>query len=951
MSLGKVVSDFLFRGAPSSDVVTETKARRGYLNMSSILGHLPYLDTVNENSILLAQDGRSMAAVYSIKPIPTEGRSDALLEQFASNFNNFICNTFEEHATAPWVVQFYAWNDKTAFYDIVGDVRNHAQHVHRSRDATPEPFTDWFIDNVFEPHIKDMMEGNGLFVDNLSDQPWGGQRRRVYMVFYRLQEGAVRRRNMTPEFELENQCKKVEQMLRAAGCIGSRLKGEAIRNWLFRWFNPAPKVTQGNTEALLKHYPYIPETKRTEEFVLSADIVTNNIRSDEKTKNWYFDDMPHTVLTVERLDAVPDVGQISAERYRSKEERSSASAKTVCMLDELPKGSILNLVYVVKPQQRIRKHLERLEKNSKGSTPEARAAREEVAHARMQIARGNKLYPYSMNIMVRGRDDDHLDDVIQMVNTVLVSNNFKIIDSEYDLFRLDRYMRCIPCGFNPELAQLEMRNRLVYTDHLASLLPFYGRGLGTGNPGQVHFNRGGEPVCFDPTYSGDRVKNGHLFLFGPTGSGKSSTLVYLLMYITAIINPRWVVIEAGNSFGLLSEFLRRMGKSTVDIVLRPGKGCPSIAPFKSALQLVDEHGRVLNDFTEVEDVLAGDAELPFADDGSEEAELDTNSADHEAIDASNRDILGELLIIARLMVTGGEANEEKRMSRADMGLLKIAILNAASQARLQSKEDVLTEDVASNLIKLADERPENRKRILEMTDAMQLFCSGFAGQLFNRPGEELPDADFIRVEMASLAAGNDANDKLAVAYISIINQVIARAQKTQREARPTINLTDEAHVITTNSLLATYLVVVSKLLGRRMGLWLWQATQNMDDYVNEAKKMLAMFEWWICLKIEAKELEKIAENRVLSDDQKSMLLSMRKQPQAYTEGVVMSDTVQNLFRVVLPPLCFVLAGTELEEKRARMHAMKLHKCDEVNACILMAKELSEKRRNNAIRVS
>ena len=90
----------------------------------------------------------------------------------------------------------------------------------------------------------------------------------------------------------------------------------------------------------------------------------------------------------------------------------------------------------------------------------------------MQIARGNKLYPYSMNIMVRGRDDDHLDDVIQMVNTVLVSNNFKIIDSEYDLFRLDRYMRCIPCGFNPELAQLEMRNRLVYTDHLASLLPF-----------------------------------------------------------------------------------------------------------------------------------------------------------------------------------------------------------------------------------------------------------------------------------------------------------------------------------------------------------------------------------------------------------------------------------------------------------------------------------------------
>ena len=37
------------------------------------------------------------------------------------------------------------------------------------------------------------------------------------------------------------------------------------------------------------------------------------------------------------------------------------------MLDELPKGSILNLVYVVKPQQRIRKHLERLEKTQRAA--------------------------------------------------------------------------------------------------------------------------------------------------------------------------------------------------------------------------------------------------------------------------------------------------------------------------------------------------------------------------------------------------------------------------------------------------------------------------------------------------------------------------------------------------------------------------------------------------------
>ena len=70
----------------------------------------------------------------------------------------------------------------------------------------------------------------------------------------------------------------------------------------------------------------------------------------------------------------------------------------------------------------------------------------------------------------------------------------------------------------------------------------------------------------------------------------------------------------------------------------------------------------------------------------------------------------------------------------------------------------------------------------------------FAGELFNRPGTELPDADFIRIEMGTLATGGANKDKLTVAYISIINQIIARAQRTQRDGRPTINLTDEAHV-------------------------------------------------------------------------------------------------------------------------------------------------------------
>ena len=58
------------------------------------------------------------------------------------------------------------------------------------------------------------------------------------------------------------------------------------------------------------------------------------------------------------------MGQTSAERYISKDEVGSANAKTACMLDELPDGSILVVNYVALPQQIIRRH-EKLEKTVK----------------------------------------------------------------------------------------------------------------------------------------------------------------------------------------------------------------------------------------------------------------------------------------------------------------------------------------------------------------------------------------------------------------------------------------------------------------------------------------------------------------------------------------------------------------------------------------------------------
>jgi conjugative transfer ATPase len=927
------LKDYFLTGAPTgSKPVTHDDIRRAYKRKPPIADYLPWIDIVENNKVLL-DDGRSMAAVFELQSVPTEARSEEFLLTQRNAIRDFIGQAFEEHTSSPWVVQLFGWQDKSEFKNIPDKVLSHAINMHAMRDVEIDDYTRHFVRDILTPHIQDMSQEGGLFTDPLAnDNPWGGSRRKVYMVFYRRHGGmSSRRKGMTIEKELDTQAARVHQMLRSASLQGKRLEGQSIRDWLFRWFNPKPKL--GTTDSWLKTNPY-PKSVSDEELAdydLVSDVVSRDCRSDKKTRCWYFDGMPHTVLSVERMSSVPKIGQVSAERYQS-EERKGPNARITCFIDDLPSGSVVIVSYVVKPQSAIRKHLEKLEKSSRGDTPEALNTRDEVKNARMQIAKGNKLYPFSMGIALRADDDEKMDDTIMRVDTLLSANGLQLIDPDYDEVRLDRYVRFLPCAYDPALDQVSIRERIIYAHHLANILPVYGRSVGTGNPGVLTFNRGGEDFTYDPLLQGDRTKNAHLFLFGPTGAGKSATLVYLQMFVTAMYNPRWVVIEAGNSFGLLSDYFKKWGKTVSDIVLRPGQA-PSLAPYKPALELVDAEGNIIQEHSIIEEVLEGSVEL--------------ESAEKESIDNAQRDILGEMLIIARLMVTGGEEKEEERMSRSDVGLLKSAVLNAAVIAKKAGKKDLLTEDVIASLDALKAEKPGRAARIDEMVEAMSLFVDGFAGELFNRPGEELPDSDYIRIEMGTLASGNNTKDKLSVAYISIINQIIARAQRTQRDGRPTINLTDEAHVITTDKLLASYLVVVSKLLGRRMGLWLWQATQNMKDYPADAEKMLSMFEWWMCLFIDQSELANIEKFRALTPDQKTMLLSTTKAPGKYTEGVVMSDNVQGLFRMVPPGLCLALGQSEKEEKRARSKLMQEHGIDELEAAQMIGDRIAAGRRKIA----
>ncbi|VFR67052.1 Type IV secretory pathway, VirB4 components [plant metagenome] len=231
--------------------------------------------------------------------------------------------------------------------------------------------------------------------------------------------------------------------------------------------------------------------------------------------------------------------------------------------------------------------------------------------------------------------------------------------------------------------------------------------------------------------------------------------------------------------------------------------------------------------------------------------------------------------------------------------------------------------------------------MLEMADAMDMFCQGADGDMFDRDGTPWPETDITIVDLVTYAR-EGYNAQLSIAYISLIGTVNNIAERDQFLGRPILNVTDEGHVITKNPLLSPYVVKITKMW-RKLGAWFWLATQNIDDLPKAAEPMLNMIEWWICLSMPPDEVEKIARFRELSPAQKALMLSARKEAGKFTEGVILSKSMEVLFRAVPPSLYLALAQTEPEEKAERYQLMQQFGISELQAAFKVAEKINRAR--------
>lgn len=877
----------------------------------SFAAMLPWVEYLEQSQSMLLEDGRSVAAFFELTPLGTEGREASWLGQARDALENALQDSFDELDQNPWVAQLYA-QDEANFDQYLETLRSYVQPR-----AQGTAFTDFYL-RFFAHHLQAIAKPGGLFEDTaVSRLPWRGQTRRVRLVVYRRVGGEPDRRGLTPELALGNVCDRLVGGLSNAGIRAHRMDAARIHDWLLRWFNPRPTLLGQSAESRERFYRLTayPSTEEEGDLELASGrdfsqrLFFAQPRSDDAQGLWYFDEMPHRVMVVDRLRTPPVIGHLTGETRRGDAVNT--------LFDQLPEGTTLCLTLVATPQDVLEAHLNHLAKKAVGETLASEQTLADVQEARSLIGSAHKLYRGNIAFYWHGANEAELDRGGLKLANVLLNAGLQPVREQDEVAPLNSYLRWLPCVYNPTLDRRRWYTQLMFAQHAANMAPVWGRNQGTGHPGITVFNRGGGPITFDPLNRLDRQMNAHLFLFGPTGSGKSATLNNILNQVTALYRPRLFIVEAGNSFGLYGDFARRLGLTVNRVRLAPGSGV-SLAPFADAWRLIETPSAVQT--------------------------LDADALDEEQAEADEqRDVLGELEITARLMITGGEDKEEARMTRADRSLIRQSILDAARSAVAQDRT-VLTRDVRDALRERSQDStlPEVRRvRLLEMSDAMDMFCQGTDGEMFDRDGTPWPEADITIVDLATYAR-EGYNAQLSIAYISLINTVNNIAERDQFLGRPIINVTDEGHIITKNPLLSPYVVKVTKMW-RKLGAWFWLATQNVDDLPKAAEPMLNMIEWWICLSMPPDEIEKIARFRELNPSQKALMLSARKEAGKFTEGVILSKNMEVLFRAVPPSLYLALAQTEPEEKAERFQLMQQHGCSELDAAFKVAERIDRAR--------
>ncbi|MFA0154528.1 conjugative transfer ATPase [Vibrio sp. 10N.261.46.A3] len=765
-------------------------------------------------------------------------------------------------------------------------------------------------------HFELIGREQGIF--SVENRPWRGRVRQIKMAIYRW----------LPDTETDSDIEKNTHKLRSirrtlmnpssmegTGITIKTSSGESVFEWLSPFFNPSGVA--GETLQYRKQRNPIDQD-------FSERLLRSSIRSDVEHGLWWFEGKSKVGCRVMELERWDSDHFLSGAVFGEVSEHEDQPKPQSVVFDELPPGTMMSMTLVPQSKKKAQERINTISRAAVGDEAELVEVRERCAQFTNELQH-QPLWRGQIAFYIQGGSVEAIDAATDQLRDTFNRDGLalRFVQNSDQVSPLDSYLRWLPMNYHYQDDARFWYCGWYFLHDLLALSPLFGRANGTNALTLQHFNRGGELFGVDPLT--DYKSNGHLNLFGPSGSGKSATLVGTCLRLLAMHRPRLFIIEAGNSFGLMADFCEHHNL-TVHRVSIGADSKALMAPFADALQLIEPDV----------DLMLSEHELDV-----EIEHLNDNDSDFD----EQRDILGELEIMARLMITGGDEQEMQDYRRADAAMVREAIVYAAQQCKSQQCQ-VRPEHVMNALMTFSEQpsrTPERRARAAAMGEAMTLFCQGMEGNIFNQEALDWPESDVTLIDL-KLFARTGYEAQMATAYISLINRINAIAERDQYTGRHIVTLTDEAHLISTNPLLAPYAVKIVKMW-RKLNAWFWLATQDIADFPDIAKKMLNNAEWWMLLNMGEDELGNLTAFKKLSEEKKNLIRSMTSEKHKFKEGVILGqdNTIFQRFRIVPPALYLALGETDAPSKEKRQALMDKHGITELEATLLKAKEIEDAR--------
>ena len=516
--------------------------------------------------VVLMKDLCSVGCLFEVVPAQTESRPAEFLEELHRRLMPLLRDAFPQDEHSPWIMQFFV-QDRYRLDDCMSQLKQYIEPEVRASE-----YSRHWLENL-RAHFRDACDESGFFVDPVDRIVWKGRSRSIRLCIWRIADP-----DSVPNTQsLDEVCERLSHSLAQVGIRLLARDADDLCRWLGSWFGP-PEAAEPGAEEPLATTPLA----LLGEAVL-GDIAHRALRygapwSAADRGCWYFQGRPHRFLTVNALLSEPEFGHLTAERTLGPRKQA--------LWDRMPEGAVWTMAVAFAPQDNILEQVARVRRNSVGSDPQAMAVRALADTAAQQVSEGNLILPVFSGVFVSADDDEALERRVTELSAVLGAHGIALIPPKDDPLAQDSYVRALPFNFNPEQDRrfYMRRSRLWFADHMVRCLPLCGRSSGTRHPGVLAWNRGAEPLSFDPLNRMDRTKNAHMFVFGPTGSGKTAFLINTLLHAMAVHRPRLYLITALPTFGLLAEHFASKGLAVHHV----HGDRTSIPPFAEARLLLDD---------------------------------------------------------------------------------------------------------------------------------------------------------------------------------------------------------------------------------------------------------------------------------------------------------------------------------------------------------------------------